>query len=744
MSRKKRKVFQKQQLIQLFESKNYQKVVSKIKQFTIEDMSEDELLKIHLDSLVNLSIQHFEIGDIQRALRDIELALVIQVSPYIQFLKLKYLCYFEKFQEAYDYSKSLLEIKDNKIKKDIVFYYLISNIYCANSIDEDYLKLLTKAKQNYILGLLAFFNDDMKLCFKYLDDCSPRLKVEKENLKALKYIILNKDYTEYEGSKPLYRFLLSGDDKNLQNTKNTRENKQIILKQFKQQKNDNTLKNLIELKHPVDSILLKQQNNIKLVFNNIALLLEIDSNYNEALNLFLHYKDKLVDIPESIYLLLKIYEQPIYEDGDQKSIQFIKKYLQLHSDKLAPFAIKYFFYYIFTYMTNIRSKTINNQYIQLVKGYNQLPLQYMIQELSSKIEPHNQELVNQFFYKFDKINEKILKDITVGFESYEEISEYLDDTDKIMVAKRVGVITQSLNKIEKLDKKYKNSILNLLDAMSSNLLHFSINYYLNEYNNLGSYISKYSNMFEIDLDTLPQSMKNIFIKAKTKTDYIEAEPQKETLQETLKRLADSIDLDDEFGEFDGFFDEDNLEYEFGEIFGEFKIALKSGENPYDSLQNFPYFYHWFFKKEFESIVFDLINEYARFKNLTPKVIEKIFKLTGFKLGDEIVRKRLPTILNEYAKHSPEISLHILEYLIEFKKSYETAWYMQWLYIYLDIAYKNSKKQNKIYKTILARFVEIQKKKKFTTFNKKYEKIVKIFKLDDIEYDGSYEQQSFEF
>ncbi|MEA3384764.1 MAG: hypothetical protein U9Q20_08875 [Campylobacterota bacterium] len=741
MSRKKRKIFPKKQLIQLFESQNYQKVVSKIKQFTIEDISEDELVKMHLNSLVNLSIQHFEIGDIQRALRDIELALDIKVLPNIQLLRLKYLCYFEKFQEAYEYSKSLLDIKENKIKKDIVFYCLISNIYSTNSIDENYLKLLTKAKQNYILGLLAFFNDDIELCLKYLDDCNPRLIEEKENLKALKSIIINKDYLEYENSKPLYRFLLFGDDQNLQNTKNTRENKQIVLKQFKQQKSNNALQNLIELKHPIDSILLKQQDDIKLIYNNIVLLLEIDNNYEKALKLFLDYKDKLVNIPESIYLLLKINEQHLQLNDNQKFIQFIKKYLQLHSDKLAPFTIKYIFYSIFTYMTNIRSKTMNNQYVQLAKEYNQLPLQYMIQEISSKLEPHNQELINQFFSKFDKINEMILKDTILGLESYEEISDYLDDTDKIIVAKRVGVISQSLNEIENLDKKYKDYIFRLIDAMSLNLLHFSINYYPNEYNSLTNCISKYSEIFELEIDTLPQSMKNIFIKVKTQTDYIEAEPKKETMLDTLKRLTSGVNFGDGL---DDFFDEDNLECEFEEIFGEFKMALKSGDNPYDTLQDFPYFYHWFFEREFENIVFDLIGEYARFKTVTSKVIEKIFKLTGFELNAEIVRKRLPAILNEYAKHNPDISLQVLEYLIDSQKNYETAWYMQWLYIYLDIAFKNNKKQNKIYKTIIARFVEIQKKKKFTTFNKKYEKIVKMFKLEDVEYDGSYEQKSFEF
>lgn len=753
MARKRRKIFPKEQLLQLFENKNYQKVVSKIKQFTIEDMSEDELLKIHLNSLVNLSSQHFEIGDIQRALRDIELALVIQISSNIQFLKLKYLCYLEKFKEAYEYSKSLLDTKDMKIKKDIVFYYFISNIYYDHSIDKDYLKFLTQAKQNYILGLLAFFQDDMELCLKYLDKCNPRLKVEKENLKALKSIILNKDYLEYEGSKPLYKFLLLGDDENLQNTKNTRENKQIVLKQFKQQKSNNTLQNLIELKHPIDNSLLKQQNNIKLVFNNIALLLEIDNNYEEALNLFLYNKDKLVDMPESIYLLLKIYEMDKENiSSGQKTIWFIKKYLLLHKDKLSPFALKYIFYAIFTDFTHLSDKDINNQYIQIAKEYQQLPIQSVIQEFSNphtkNIEKFQEHIVN-FFNTFDKINEKAILQIIGGIEQFkyylDAFTESLDNNAKEAMVTTIDTNVAMLIKVKNPDTKYEKSIFKLFDVMSQILLEFDINVYFEQFKNLENAINYFIDIYNYNRDNLSQNILQLsaYISSGVATNKNNKNHFENTLDRLKKMISDDLEFDED-DEFDDFFDEDNLEYEFGEIFGEFKMALKSGENPYKCLSPFPRFYSWFFEREFESIAFDLMSEYARFKNLTQKVIEKIFKLTGFELGDEIVRKRLPTILNEYAEHSPEITLQILEYLIEFKKSYETAWYMQWLYIYLNIAYKNSKKQNKIYKTIIARFVEIQKKKKFTTFNKKYEKIVKMFKLEDIEYDGSYEQQSFEF
>jgi len=46
MTKKKRKIFQKSQLLSLFHNQNYQKVISKIKQFEIEGMSIEELRKI--------------------------------------------------------------------------------------------------------------------------------------------------------------------------------------------------------------------------------------------------------------------------------------------------------------------------------------------------------------------------------------------------------------------------------------------------------------------------------------------------------------------------------------------------------------------------------------------------------------------------------------------------------------------------------------------------------------------------
>jgi len=50
MAKKKKKTFSKEGLLSLFENNNYQKVISKIKQFDIEGMSSKELEYITLSS----------------------------------------------------------------------------------------------------------------------------------------------------------------------------------------------------------------------------------------------------------------------------------------------------------------------------------------------------------------------------------------------------------------------------------------------------------------------------------------------------------------------------------------------------------------------------------------------------------------------------------------------------------------------------------------------------------------------
>ena len=223
MAKKQKKKFQKNQLRSLFQSGNYQKVISKIKQFEIDGMSAEELLEIQISSYKKLASSNFELGDINRALRDIESLLSIDGNEEYKLTKLKYLCYIEYFDDAMVLSKNLMNSKNSKIKKEAAFLLLLSSIYSGNyNIDEKILKLLPTAKVNYILGFVEFVQDNTEQALMFFDKCNPRAKVEKENIYVIKSIIMGQNTTTYDNTKPLYRFLMSGDDVHLQNTKNSR------------------------------------------------------------------------------------------------------------------------------------------------------------------------------------------------------------------------------------------------------------------------------------------------------------------------------------------------------------------------------------------------------------------------------------------------------------------------------------------------------------------------------------------
>jgi len=233
MAKKKKKKFQKKQLLSLFHNENYQKVISKIKQFEIDGMSDKELYQIQITSYEKLANANFRLGDKNRAMRDMESLLTIDSSEEYKIIKLKYLCYMEYFKDAIIFAQDLINSKNSKIKKEALFLYILANIYSGNyDIEEKFLKLLPIARVNYILGFKEFLEGNIEEALLYLDKCNPRVKIEKKNIEAIKSIILNQETTSSEILKPLYRFLINGDDTNLQNTKNSRIIKKDILTQF--------------------------------------------------------------------------------------------------------------------------------------------------------------------------------------------------------------------------------------------------------------------------------------------------------------------------------------------------------------------------------------------------------------------------------------------------------------------------------------------------------------------------------
>jgi tetratricopeptide (TPR) repeat protein len=244
---KKNKSFSKNQLLSLYENQNYQKVVSKIKQFKISGMNDKELEDITFNAYLNLSIVNFNNGDLQRALREIDSAIKIRDDEYCKILKLKYLCYLEKFDEAMIFGEELLVSKSSKTKKEALFFYLLAQVYSGKTdLETSRINLLPQSRKNYILGFLEFQKGNIDLSLEFFEKSKPRLNEEKENLSALKAIISTSDFIKNESIKPLYAFLLFGEDQKLQNTKNVREIKNDIIKNFSQNSNNKAFEGLLK------------------------------------------------------------------------------------------------------------------------------------------------------------------------------------------------------------------------------------------------------------------------------------------------------------------------------------------------------------------------------------------------------------------------------------------------------------------------------------------------------------------
>jgi hypothetical protein len=292
MAKKKKKKFQKKQLISLFESGNYQKVISKAKQFVIEGMSEEELQTILTTSYIELAQNNFNKGDIGRAIRDIDSLLKIDNSEKTRLIKLKYLCYIENFEDAIVLAEELIALKKLKdIQKEAVFLYLMANLYSGNyELDKKLLKIIPLSRQRYIFGFREFLQDNIELAMGHFNNCNPRSKIEKKNLQAIKAIISNQEMSDVGEIKPLYRFLIDGSTDGLANTKNSRSIKKEITAQFAQKNRSGAIQNLLLLKSSVEVDVIKAHANSKeeesrLIYNNISILVD-KKQYPQAIKLF--------------------------------------------------------------------------------------------------------------------------------------------------------------------------------------------------------------------------------------------------------------------------------------------------------------------------------------------------------------------------------------------------------------------------------------------------------------------------
>ena len=729
MSKKKRKTFQKGQLLSLFDNKNYQKVISKIKQFKIEGMSDDELHKIQLISYEKLANANFELGDINRAMRDIESLLSIDNSEEYKLIKLKYLCYMEYFNDAMVFSKDLINSKNPKIKKEAIFFYLLANIYSGNyEIDEKILKLLPIARQNYILGFKAFLQDDIENALLFFDRCNPRAKIEKENLKVIKSIILNEEALSSETIKPLYRFLIAGDDTNLQNTKNSRIVEKEVSAQFAKNQKKSEIESLLLLKSsiPVETILKNikdSEQQTKLIYNNIVLLSEKQGNHSKALELFIKNKNKLVQFVESGVLFIQIKSLANDRKSDKLIVSFLSDYLKLHHKKLSDFQLDFIF--IFLLKTSPSDSST-----KLIEEYGGEDMLFLFKDMSlmEEVNSEYQDRFNKIIKRYSFLKDKALDGLSEYIDVLDENIDKMNKEEKKLLGEQLSRILILFDNTQKSHKKYQPTIFKIFSSMARFIQNFEFTKNRDLYIQLSQTINKFIEIYNMDRVDLSKDIKALFTSIeKKKSIKKENKSEDETIFDMFKRVVNDYDEDD-FDDMLSGFDKDYLdENELRRVKKDFIEALKNNQDPFnDELE--------YIKESFDNhIIFEFILElvakaieFGRYDdNFTQTLLDNI----DIEPEDSYYRADLIVAINKYAKRDIKVAIIFFYDCITLvpMNQRETVWYLKWLEAYVYLVDDYAQPKDKAFKGCLQHFLRVQQKKRFKTLNARFQKLIDRFK-----------------
>ncbi len=727
MAKKKKKSFQKGQLLSLFHNKNYQKVISKIKQFPIDGMSDEELRKIQLTSYEKLAESNFELGDINRAIRDIESLLALENSESYRLIKLKYLCYMEHFERAIEFASELIVSKNLKIKKEATFFYLLANIYSGNyEIDEKKLKLLPVARQNYILGFAEFCKGNKEEALSYFDKCNPRAKIEKENVQALKSIILDQEIEVSEDIKPLYRFLISGDDTNLQNTKNSRTVKKELLSQFAKSKGKRGIENLISLKSSTtvkiitDEVKDKEQQ-ARLIYNNIVLLIEKQRNLSEALDIFIKNRNTLVQFVESGFLLIQIKSLIDNEKVNRLMVNFFTNYLKLHHKKLSESQLDFIFIFL------LQVSQVNKTTINLIEEYGGEDILFLFKEMSTmdRVDSWHKEKFNKIMKKYSFFKDKALNGLADYIDIIDENIDIASQKDKLFFLEQLSNYLLLFKNCQKIHKNYQSTILKILSSMSKFVQNFEFSKHSELYIQLSNVINSFIETNKIDKSNLSEDIKTLFSSIKKKKSIKkEKKSDDENMFDMIKRI---LEEDDEYAEWMDE-DEEYLDYEdLKRIKEDFIEALEDNENPFsDDLEDIENSFNNDIVFEF---MLDLTAKAIEYNRYNDYFIRDFFQYMYFKPEESYYRDDLVVAIKDYAKRDVGTALLFFYDCIVLvpMSQRETVWYLKWLeaYVYLVDDYNQDK--NGAFKGCLHHFIKVQEKKRFKTLNARFEKIIDRFK-----------------
>jgi len=722
MAKRKKKKFQKKQFLSLFEKKNYQKLISKAKQFEIEGMSADELHTILSVSYQNLAQSNFEKGDIIRAIRDIDSLLQIDNNAKYKLIKLKYLCYIEHFQDAVELGEELISLKNlKKIQKEALFLYLIARLYTGDyELDKKQLKSIPISRQKYILGFKALMQENKILALDYFNKCNPRAKIEKENIKAVIEIISGDEVVVSLSSiKPLYQFLITGESNGVANSKNFREIRKEVIANFSKIEKNADMQNLLTLKKsiPIETILKNIQDKkqvSRLIYNNIVLLVD-KREYRNALRIFIKYRNSLVKITESASLFIEIKNQIEDNKSDTILINFFSSYLKLHHKKIASHQIDYML--LFLIQRGEMRKSID-----LAKEYGRDNIIFFLKELPlmREFNPYYQTSFNKALKKHSIFTDTLIKLMIQNIESTdEELYDLSKEEEKIFLG-RLYILSILLQNLGNPHRKYKDSLFKLFKVLALVIQSFSYSEQESIYLKLSVVIEQYIGYFKVDRFNLPIDIKALFVSISKKESVKKDNIYDEEEEGNYFYLAKKILFEDE-----DIYDFDIVEYDLSIIKERCLRAIERGDDePFKILGELNKVEYYEFKIP---ILLEFLEEVIKRKLHIILSIQSMLFYLQIDLYNSSTRDSLLSHINNYAKTDIDASKTLIEYAVTsvVPTSRGYVWYLKWIDGYLTLIDKYGLEKDDTFIYYREVFLSIQEKRKFKSLNAKYKKIKKF-------------------
>lgn len=742
MARKRMKQFPKKQLLSLVKQGKYQKVISKIKQFEITEINENELNSILIDSYRNLAQEHFNNSSWARVIREIDNAIALESHPEIKLEKLKYLCYMEHFQDAITLGEELINVKE--IKKEATFLYLLAKFYHHEfEFDTKHLKILPKAKANYLMGLLNLMQDKKESALEYFNKIRPRAKDEKENMKLLRAIMTHEtvEIPNTQGLKALYLFLLTGNEAQLLKTKNSREGIKELKKLFTQEDRSTKLKSLLELKSPIDNNLIHKEIKdrelrAKLTYNNVLLLHEQRDSF-KALELFLQNRDEMIQFIESAPLFLNI-KNSLHANNftDVLFVNWLSRYIERYHHKIASSQLDLILLEMIMQSSNPKNV------LSIAQKYNRDHFILILVDLLDRenVERNNlQERFNTFFRRYSIINSKLLTILSKNIENIDlklslEGNTNSEKKKEHLYNTKINLLLELIENLDRPNRRYQNELIELLRVLSILIQSFNYQKYENAYLELSKIIQDHVKHFNINRFDLAIDIKALFIsiskKHSIKQDnfYDSYENEFDTEDERIRQMR---------RELFGFYMEEE-KYDFNEkeydivLIKEVCIeALERGEkNPFKNLSKLTESYHY--RNFIYAVLLDLLEFIETLDNHqkdTKSLMDEMLEAMSISLYEETnLRSLLVSELRKRTKHNIILTQSFYEYALESvpKTKKESVWYLKWIDGYLNFIDKNKLEKGTDFKKYLDFFVKTQKKNKFKTINSKFNTIVKKF------------------